>query len=153
MRVGRRTQELTLEIATVTAELSQRLGRSPTTDDLAEALHLPTDVIVIALGAARSYRTSSLNTSHSGADDTELSETIGQNDPGYALVEDNVLLQPLFAGLPPRERRILTMRFFGDMTQAQIAEHTGISQMQVSRLLKRSLSRLRIETQDLSLSV
>jgi RNA polymerase sigma-B factor len=146
IRVSRRTQELTLDLAAATADLSQQLGRTPTSTDLAHHLHVHTDDIAIALGAGRSYRTTSLNTAPRGADNAdavELIDLVGDTDTGYARVEDFMLLRPLFVALSPRQQRILTMRFAADMTQAEIAVDLGISQMHVSRLLTQSLTRLR----------
>jgi len=149
MRVPRRIQELTLEIAAATADLSQRLGRSPTTADLADHLHIPVDDVVVAIAAAKSYQLTSLNTSCSAgdnADRAELIDLLSDPDSHYARVDNHLLLRPLFATLPLRERRILTMRYFGDMSQAQIAAEIGLSQMHVSRLLTQSLTRLRAGT-------
>jgi RNA polymerase sigma-B factor len=146
MRVRRRTQELTLDLATATAELSQHLGRTPTITDLAHHLHVTADDVTVAVTAAQCYQLASLNTSYPGAandDRVELIDLIGDTDPRYTHVDNQLLLEPLFAALPLRERRILTMRFFGDMSQAQIAAEIGVSQMHISRLLTQSLTRLR----------
>jgi RNA polymerase sigma-B factor len=150
IRVPRRTQELTLDIAAATADLSHQLGRSPTTADLAHHLHVRVDDIVLAIAAAKAYQLTSLNTSCATGDDAdraELIDLLGDADARYARVDNHLLLRPLFAALPLRERHILTMRYFGDMSQAQIAAQIGISQMHVSRLLTQSLTRLRAGTQ------
>jgi RNA polymerase sigma-B factor len=153
MRVPRPAQELALAIAAATAGLSQQLGRTPTTTDLAHHLKVRVDDVVLAIAAATAYQLTSLNTSCAGGDNTdrgdraELIDLLGDPDPHYARVDNHLLLRPLFAALPLRERRILTMRYFGDMSQAQIAAEIGISQMHVSRLLTQSLTRLRAETQ------
>jgi RNA polymerase sigma-B factor len=150
MRVPRRTQELTLAIAAATTDLSHQLGRSPTTADLADHLHVRVDDIVVAIAAAKAYQLTSLNTSCAAGDNgdpAELIDLLGDPDSRYARVDNHLLLRPLFAALPLRERRILTMRFFGDMSQAQIAAEIGISQMHVSRLLTQSIARLRAGTQ------
>jgi RNA polymerase sigma-B factor len=150
IRVPRRTQELTFEIATATVELSHQLCRTPTPTDLAHHLHVPAADVATAIAAAQSYHLKSLNTSRAtgdNADKVELIDLIGDTDPRYARVDNHLLLRPLFAALPLRERRILTMRFFGDMSQAQIAAKIGMSQMHVSRLLTQSLTRLRAEMQ------
>jgi RNA polymerase sigma-B factor len=105
-----------------------------------------TDDIAIAIGAGRSYRMASLNTSPRGTDNTDLVDLIdlvGEADTGYTRVDNFQLLRPLFVALPPRQQRILSMRFAADMTQAQIGVALGISQMHVSRLLTQSLTRLR----------
>jgi RNA polymerase sigma-B factor len=150
IRVPRSIQELTLEIATATADLSQQLGRTPTTTDLAHHLQVRVDDVVLAIAAAKSYQLSSLNTSCAAGGNggrTELIDLLGDLESRYACVDNHLLLRPLFAALPLRERRILTMRFFGDMSQAQIAAEIGISQMHVSRLLTQSIARLRAGTQ------
>jgi RNA polymerase sigma-B factor len=146
VRVPRSAQELAHAVATTTAELSQQLGRSPTTADLADHLNVAVHDVVVAIGATQSYHLASLHTSPAGAhsaDGADLIDLVGDLDPRYARVDDHLLLRPLFAALPPRERRILTMRFFRDMSKAQIAAEIGVSQMHVSRLLTRSLVRLR----------
>ncbi len=149
VRVPRSVQELSHAVATATAELSQQLGRSPTTADLADHLNVAVHDVVVAIGATQSYHLASLHTSPLGthsadsADLIDLIDLVGDLDPRYARVDDHLLLRPLFAALPLRERRILTMRFFRDMSQAQIAAEIGVSQMHVSRLLTQSLVRLR----------
>jgi RNA polymerase sigma-B factor len=149
VRVPRSAQELAHAVATATAELSQQLGRSPTAADLADHLNVAVHDVVVAIDAVQSYHLTSLHTSHVGTHSAnsgggaDLIDLVGDLDPRYARVDDHLLLRPLFAALPLRERRILTMRFFGDMSQAQIAAEIGVSQMHVSRLLTQSLVRLR----------
>jgi RNA polymerase sigma-B factor len=140
MRVPRSIQKLALEVATATGELSQRLGRFPTSAELADHLHVRVDDLLAAVGAWQAYHLASLDEPHAGTDSADL---IGGIDPRYAGVDDRVSLRPHFAALPLRERRILTMRFYGDMNQTQIAAEIGLSQMHVSRLLTQSLARLR----------
>ena len=144
MRVPRSTQELAREAATATDKLSQRQGRFPSTAELADHLHVTADNLLAAIGARQAYHLASLNEPHAGADSADVVESIGDIDPGYANVDNRLSLKPLFATLPPRERRILTMRFYGRMTQTQIAEEVGLSQMHVSRLLRQTLTQLRI---------
>jgi RNA polymerase sigma-B factor len=143
MRVPRSTQELVRELATATAELSQQLGRCPTPADLATYLHVDIDHLLAAVAASQVYRLTSLNAPQAGSDSTDLIDHIGGVDPGYGRVNDHLALRPLFAALPARERRVLTLRFFGHLSQSQIAAEIGVSQMQVSRLLSKSLARLR----------
>jgi RNA polymerase sigma-B factor len=146
MRVPRRAQELAHEVAIATEELSQRRGRSPTPTELADHLHVSAAEVLIAIGASRAYHPLSLNAPDAGTGGADLVEFIGAIDPRYTRVDDRLalpLLRPLLAALPAQERRILTMRFFGEMSQRQIAAEMGLSQMQVSRLLKRSLTRIR----------
>jgi RNA polymerase sigma-B factor len=141
MRVPRGTQELAREAATATDRLSQRQGRSPTPAELAGHLHVHVNDLLAAIGAWQAYNLASLNEPHAGAD---IVDGIGAIDPQYANVDNRLSLQPLFASLPLRERRILTMRFYAQMSQRQIAEEVGLSQMHVSRLLRLTIARLRV---------
>jgi RNA polymerase sigma-B factor len=134
---------LAREVATATEKLSQRQGRSPSTADLADHLHVTADDLLAAIGARRFYHLASLNEPHAGADSADVVDGLGGIDPGYTNVDNLLSLQPLLAALPLRERRILTMRFYGRMTQTQIAEEVGLSQMHVSRLLTQILIQLR----------
>jgi RNA polymerase sigma-B factor len=146
MRVPRSTQELARDVATATDELGQQRSRSPTSAEIADHLHVSAADVLIAIGTSRAYRTASLNAPYAGTGSVDLIELIGDIDPRYACVDDRLVLpplRPLLAALPLRERRILIMRFFGNMSQTQIAAKVGLSQMQVSRLLKQSLVRLR----------
>jgi RNA polymerase sigma-B factor len=144
VRVPRRLQELRLEINKAQEELSHRLGRAPTTADLAAHLDIDEDDIVEAMVAAGAYRSTSLN-APAGSDEEgpTIADRLGAEDGHYEMVDNCQALRPLLAALPERERRIIAMRFFDSMTQADIAEQTGISQMHVSRLLTRTLSHLR----------
>lgn len=143
MRVPRSTEELIREAATATGELSQQRGRTPTPAELADHLHVNLDDLLVAMGARQAYHLASLNAPHAGTDSAELIDLIGDTDPGYAGVDDELSLQPFLAALPLRERRILTMRFYRQMSQTRIAAEVGLSQMHVSRLLRRSLAQLR----------
>ncbi len=142
MRVPRPIQDLALRVPAVADELGHQRGRTPTTAELADLLQVSADDVQTAVGAWQNYRLPSLNTPHpeTGAD---LVDVIGGIDPRYAVIDDQLSLQPLLAQLPLRERRILTMRFYEHMTQTQIAAEIGVSQMHVSRLLKQTLTRLR----------
>jgi RNA polymerase sigma-B factor len=145
IRVPRRLQELRMSIGAATAELSQKSGRSPTVAELAEHIGVSEDDIIEGLEGAQAYSTSSLDAQVGGADDDSpmLADRLGADDPDLAGVEYRESLKPLLAALPARERRILVLRFFHGMTQSQIAEEVGISQMHVSRLLAKSLAQLR----------
>jgi RNA polymerase sigma-B factor len=158
IRVPRRLQELRLEISRCVDQLSQRLGRSPTVADLAGHLGVTDEEIVEGLYSGQAYRTLSLQApastsgpgsgsgSGSGFGDgtpIELGEVIGERDRDLELAENRVALRPMLARLPVREQRIIAMRFFGNMTQSQIAAELGISQMHVSRLLSHALGKLR----------
>jgi RNA polymerase sigma-B factor len=144
IRVPRRLQELKLDINEATATLAQRLGRSPTVPDIAEYLHRSEDEILEGLDSARAYSAVSLQTLVGGNEDTtELGDLLGVEDTEMELAEFRAALGPALETLSPREQRIVLLRFFGNLTQTQIAERVGISQMHVSRLLARSLATLR----------
>ncbi|WP_083661753.1 RNA polymerase sigma factor SigF [Actinophytocola xanthii] len=144
MHVPRRLKELNLAINSASAELSQRLGRAPTPSELAKHLNLSQEQVYEGLEAGNAYHSMSLDEALSpSADSDSLGETLGEPDQALAGVEDYESLRPLIERLPERERQILTLRFFRHMTQTQIAERIGISQMHVSRLLARTLETLR----------
>jgi RNA polymerase sigma-B factor len=146
IRVPRRLQELKLDINDATATLAQKLGRSPTVADIAEYLHRSQDEIIEGLDGARAYCAVSLQTLvGTGIDGTELGDLFGMDDPDLALAEFRASLGPALDALSEREQKIIILRFFGNLTQTQIAERIGISQMHVSRLLAKSLSILRGE--------
>jgi RNA polymerase sigma-B factor len=144
IRVPRRLQELRLDISEATSTLLQNLGRSPTVADIAEHLDLTEEQVLEGLEGARAYNAVSLSARASDGDQTtELGDLIGAEDNEYELAELRVALGPAMATLDEREQRILTLRFYGNMTQSQIAEQVGVSQMHVSRLLARALVKLR----------
>ncbi|MFD3337116.1 RNA polymerase sigma factor SigF [Streptomyces sp. NPDC058700] len=146
VHVPRRLQEARVELARATDELSTRLGRTPTVKELAELMSLSEDEVIEARLAANGYNSSSLDAAITGdSEDGEaaLADFIGAEDPAMELVEDFHALAPLIAGLADRDRRILHMRFVEELTQAQIGEQLGCSQMHVSRLLSRTLQQLR----------
>ncbi len=144
VRVPRRLQELKLEIAKAAGELTQVLKRSPTVTDLATHLGLSQDEVLSGLDTANAYSALSLHTPVAGQESgPEVMDLLGDEDPGLQGVEDRATLRPLLHKLPERERRIIALRFFGNLTQSQIADEFGISQMHVSRLLARSLKQLR----------
>ncbi|SHM51125.1 RNA polymerase sigma factor SigF [Cryptosporangium aurantiacum] len=144
VRVPRRLKELHLSLTAATAELSQRNGRAPNATELAEHLKLSREEVLEGLEAANAYRSSSLDDPVRGDGEMPtLAETLGDEDAALEHVEFRESLQPLLAQVPPRERKILILRFFGNMTQSQIAERMGISQMHVSRLLSQTLAKLR----------
>ena len=150
IRVPRRLQELKLDINEATATLSQRLGRSPTIADIATYLKRGEDDIIEGLEGARAYSAVSLQTLvGAGIDGTELGDLFGADDPDLALAEFRASLGPALDCLSPREQHIIILRFFGNLTQTQIAHRVGISQMHVSRLLARSLATLRTELTDM----
>lgn len=142
MRVPRSIQELALRVPVAAEELGQRRGSTPTSAELAEHLHVAVDDILTAVGAWQNYRLPSLNTPCPDTG-TDLLDVVVGIDRRYASIDDHLSLLPLLAELPLRERRILTMRFYGHMSQTQIADEIGVSQMQVSRLLRQTLAQLR----------
>ncbi len=146
IRVPRRLQELRMSISTATAELSQSLGRSPTPREIAEELGVTVEEILDGLESANAYATMSLDAGTGGDDDApSWLDSLGADDEALTHVEMRESLRPLLESLPAREQQILVLRFFKQQTQSQIAEQVGISQMHVSRLLTRTLERLRGE--------
>jgi RNA polymerase sigma-B factor len=146
VKVPRRLKELHLRLGTATADLSQRLGRAPTATELADELDMDRTEIVEGLVAGSSYNTLSIDSGGSGSADDDaraIADTLGDVDAGLERIENREALRPLLDALPERERTVLVLRFFESMTQTQIAERVGISQMHVSRLLAKSLARLR----------
>ncbi|WP_344493492.1 sigma-70 family RNA polymerase sigma factor, partial [Streptomyces enissocaesilis] len=147
VHVPRRLQELRVEITKAKEQLATGLDREPTVKELATHLGLTEDEVVEGLVAANGYTAGSLDT----PTDTEagqsqvraLADVLGEPDAAMETVEDLHTLAPLLARLDERERRILTMRFGQEMTQSQIGAELGVSQMQVSRLLNRTLTKLR----------
>ncbi|MFF7447250.1 MULTISPECIES: SigB/SigF/SigG family RNA polymerase sigma factor [unclassified Streptomyces] len=143
VRVPRRLQELRLSLTTATAELSQQHGRSPTVHELAEKLAISEEEVLEGLESANAYSTLSLDVPDTDDESPAVADTLGAEDEALEGVEYRESLKPLLEDLPPREKRILLLRFFGNMTQSQIAQEVGISQMHVSRLLARTLAQLR----------
>ncbi|MEV4756558.1 SigB/SigF/SigG family RNA polymerase sigma factor [Micromonospora sp. NPDC049559] len=144
IRVPRRLQELRLSISEANSSLLQTLGRSPTVADIAAHLKLTEEEVLEGLEGARAYNAVSLSTpTGDGERATELGDLLGGEDGEFELAELRVALGPALATLDEREQKILTLRFYGNMTQSQIAEQIGVSQMHVSRLLARALTKLR----------
>ncbi|NYH44723.1 RNA polymerase sigma-B factor [Micromonospora jinlongensis] len=143
IRVPRRLQELRLSISAANSVLTQTLGRSPTVADIASYLAVTEEAVLEGLEGARAYRATSLSTPIGADGSRELSDTIGGEDHEFDLVDIRVALGPALATLPEREQQILSLRFHGNLTQAEIADRIGVSQMHVSRLITRSLATLR----------
>ncbi|MFD8595107.1 RNA polymerase sigma factor SigF [Kitasatospora sp. NPDC059646] len=144
VHVPRRLQELRLDLAKAQDALAQTLDREPTVADLAEYMSLPEEEVIEGLTAANAHTAGSLDLTAPGeGDGQQPAERLGHVDGGYGLVENLVALKPLIAELPERERLILSMRFTEDLTQSQIGARLGLSQMHVSRLLSRTLAKLR----------
>jgi RNA polymerase sigma-B factor len=142
MRVPRRLKDLQSSINGAVGPLSQELGRAPRPSEIAARLGIATEEVVEGLDAQQAYRSTSLDELVSGAD-TALTDTLGVADAELDKVEYRQTLAPLLDELPERERTILVLRFFGNMTQTQIADRVGISQMHVSRLLAQTVAGLR----------
>lgn len=146
MRVPRRMKELHLSIGKAVATLSQRLGRAPSAREIAAELGTSEAEVAEGLIAGSAYRAISMDTTAGDQeDDVPLTDTLGVEDPDLEKVENFASIKPVLARLPDRERSILTLRFYGSMTQSQIAERMGISQMHVSRILAKTLELLREE--------
>ncbi|OCB12314.1 RNA polymerase subunit sigma [Mycobacterium vulneris] len=148
VKVPRRLKELHLRLGAATAELSQRLGRAPTASELAEELDMDREEVIEGLVAGSSYNTLSIDSGGGGDEEAPaIVDTLGDLDAGLDRIDNRETLRPLLAQLPERERTVLLLRFFESMTQTQIAERVGVSQMHVSRLLAKSLARLRDQLQ------
>lgn len=147
VHVPRRLQEARVELAKATDELRSRLGRTPTVQELSELMSLPEAEVIEARKAANAYSTSSLDAALSGdaTQDGEaaLADFIGEEEHALELIEDFSSLAPLIATLTERDRQLLHLRFVEELTQGQIGERLGVSQMHVSRLLSRIITRLR----------
>jgi RNA polymerase sigma-B factor len=144
MHVPRSLQERVLKVSEARDRLATRSGGQPTPTEIAAATALSVDDVVEALDAGRAYVLTPLDARLPAADGDgdSLGETIGVHDEAYAAVERREALRPLLTALPDREKTILKLRFFDELTQSQIAERVGCSQMHVSRLLRRTLAQL-----------
>lgn len=144
VRPPRGLQELTLRVQHAIDELSADLDRAPTVNELATALGSDEEHILEALQARGSHAAISLDCAGGASDEQPtLQDTLGSPDDGFARAESRVLLDGLMAGLPARSREVLRLRFEHDLTQAQIGERLGVSQMQISRLIRQALTHLR----------
>jgi RNA polymerase sigma-B factor len=144
MRVPRRLKDLNVTLSSAMSQMSQTLGRAPTAAELATHLDLPKEDVLEALEASQAYRSGSLDEMLvDDPDSGTVSDLLGEADAALDKVEYQQSLAPLLAQLAPRERTIIMLRFFKNMTQSQIATEVGISQMHVSRLLAKTLAQLR----------
>jgi RNA polymerase sigma-B factor len=146
VRVPRDLQELALRVDRVVAELTRELGRAPSVDELARAIDAEPEEILEAMQASSAYRATSLETPRAGGEsepgDT-LGDSVGTVDDGFDRAEQRAVLHALMRSLTPREREVVRLRFEEDLTQAAIGERIGVSQMQVSRVLRQSIVRMR----------
>ncbi len=148
VRVPRDLQELALRVDRTVAELSLGKHRAPTVAELAEALNVSEEQVLEALRAAGAYHAGSLDAPRPGwagvdVSGESLADALGEEEDGFKRAEERATLAPLLAHVSSRERLVLTLRFGEDLTQAEIGERIGVSQMQVSRLIRQALIRLR----------
>ena len=147
VRVPRGLQELNVQVSKLIEQLTVQLSRSPTIPELAKAAGVEEEQVLEALESGRAYSSVSLSTGGGSDEDGELDplESLGTIEHEYEVSEDRAVLAPGFKVLDERERKILHLRFFSGLTQSQIAAEIGISQMHVSRLIRRSLEKIREE--------
>jgi RNA polymerase sigma-B factor len=138
VRVPRGLQELQLQVAKERDKLTNELGRSPTVQELADAIDAPFEEVLATIQSASSLEEPT-------GEDVTLSDSLGDHDPELDRAEMRALLDGAFGVLSARDREVLRLRFEDDMTQTEIAERIGVSQMQVSRLIRQSLARLRMD--------
>lgn len=150
MHVPRRLKELSVRLSRVLDELTTELGRSPTVPELADAAGVEAEDVVDALDSAQAYSTRSLHAPFDDGGDETLADRLGVEDRGYEDVEHGSLVSAGLSALDDRERRIVELRFVDEMTQSQIAAELGISQMHVSRLLRKALGEMRGSIEELT---
>jgi RNA polymerase sigma-B factor len=145
VRVPRDLQELALRVDRKVSELSTDLRRQPTVKEIARAVGIEEEDVLEALEASGAYRATSLSTPRGNEDEAgeTLGDTVGTSEDGFGLAEDRATLEALMRAVTPREREVLRLRFEEDLTQAEIGERIGVSQMQVSRIIRQSIARLR----------
>ncbi|WP_206305843.1 RNA polymerase sigma factor SigF [Actinacidiphila soli] len=148
VHVPRRLHELWVQVSGAIEDLTVLHGRTPSTAEIAARLKLGEDEVLACLEAGRAYHATSLEAAQEGGDGAPgLLDRLGYEDPALTGVEHRDLVRHLLVQLPERERRILLLRYFGNLTQSQISAELGVSQMHVSRLLSRSFARLRSANQ------
>jgi RNA polymerase sigma-B factor len=145
IRVPRRLQEMRMAIGEANTRITQLLGHAPSVAEVAACLEVSEEAVLEGLEGAQAYRATSFSTPSRSDGGLEVGDTLGADDYGYALAELHLALGSALTLLNERERRILTMRFYGNQTQCQIATQIGVSQMQVSRLLAAALAKLRTQ--------
>jgi RNA polymerase sigma-B factor len=145
VHVSRGAQEKALEVEEASELLTSRHGHAPTVNEIAQYLELSNETVLNALQVGQAYNAVSLDAPARVNDEETASytETLGREDPHYELVEDDVVVGQVLKSLSSRERHILYLRFVKDLTQSEIAAEVGLSQMQISRLLRRSLEHAR----------
>jgi RNA polymerase sigma-B factor len=148
VRVPRSLQELAPRVNKATEVLTTELGRTPTADEVAERCEVSVEQMLEARATVSAHRADSLDRPYNDEEDLSRGDLIGGTDPGYQRVEQVTDLNRMLARLPEREERIVRLRFEADLTQREIAEHVGLSQMHVSRLLRDALTTLATEAPD-----
>jgi len=150
VRPPRRAQELHLELRRAEEDMAQQLGRSPTVAELATRLDVSEDHVLEALEAGVAHQAASLDQSPGQGDDTPTrgDRVLAEPDPGFNQIDRKLIVTELMEGLPERERSIVYMRFFENMTQPEIAERVGVSQSYLSRILRKALLDLRTRMPD-----
>jgi len=143
IRVPRALQELNARISQTIERLTSQLGHSPSIAEISAALEATPEEILEALEVGSAYTTLSLSAGPGGEEDADPLEAIGSEDEGFERSENRAALEPALADLPSREQAILRMRFEDGLPQTQIAEQVGLSQMHVSRLIRKSLGAMR----------
>jgi RNA polymerase sigma-B factor len=145
VRVPRDLQELALRVDRAVAELSLDLARQPTVTEIGERVGAEEEDVLEALEASGAYKATSLESPRGGDDEggDTLGDSIGTEEGGFSMAEDRATLERLMRSITPREREVLRLRFEYDLTQAEIGEQIGVSQMQVSRIIRQSIARLR----------
>ncbi len=143
VRAPRRMQDLYLTLSQVIDTLSQELGRSPNIAELAVEVQASEEEVLEALEAGQAYRFASLDAPTPDLPSGDLGERLGQEDAELDRAEQRATLEPMLDRLSPRQRQVVQLRFFGGLTQSEIARRLGVSQMQVSRLLTKSVAQLR----------
>jgi RNA polymerase sigma-B factor len=147
VRVPRELQELALRVDKAISSLSSQTGHAPTVTEIAQELDASEEHVLDALQAASAYHSSSLDAPRVGSGEEgsgeSVADSIGTEEGGFQRAEERATLEPMLSHITERERLVLTLRFGEDLTQAEIGERIGVSQMQVSRLIRQALSRLR----------
>src|ERR1700704_5077623 len=145
VRVPRDLQELALKVDRAVSELSLDLHRQPTVEEIAAKVGAEEEDVLEALEASGAYKATSLEAPRGTEEDSgdTLGDTLGTEEHGFALAEDRATIEHLMRSITPREREVLHMRFAEDLTQAEIGERIGVSQMQVSRIIRQSVARMR----------
>lgn len=148
VHVPRRAKDLQHTVKVAVEDLGQILGRSPTVEEIAGQAGVPVEEVLDALEAARCYRKTPLAAPDDGSEAVDDLATLGAEDPGLDAIDAAETVETLLAKLRPRERRIVELRYLHGLTQSRIAELVGVSQVQVSRLLRASLARMNESLQD-----